>query len=352
MTKSKFTDEQILVLLRDPQYTSNRQIASALGKDTICGAFHKKLTQLRKENGIPEPERKRGRKAGSTNNQTAKKEVKDIKPPVPLNTETLSFDDIRVEDRLLRNGKRLVVIAVSAEEISVRNMQEQILHFSRKYCEKYASEFTRVSPGDLKGAPVHTYRIKPREEQGLIGGIDVKKPSTEFAYTAENLKENEKASAGMSDAIADAYGLPAKETKKPGMTINPVFEAAVQAMEAQNKAKKETIAPPENVIREAVKSVITEATNVKIDLEMESSSDPVSPFAREPEGYIDPAYSFDRKPEPVKSEIRDYLSDINQLLNILAGDCTEPEMAEQTKKLICYKLVIGFKREIGLEAGA
>jgi hypothetical protein len=80
------------------------------------------------------------------------------------------------------------------------------------------------------------------------------------------------------------------------MTINPVFEAAVQEMEAQHKAKMEP-APcvhfnqdcnaPETDSCEECKDFKDE---IKLDLEMESSADPVSPFARKPAGYIDPEW--------------------------------------------------------------
>ena len=75
--------------------------------------------------------------------------------------------------------------------------------------------------------------------------------------------------------------------RKPA-TINPVFEAAVQEMVAEHEAKKET---------------------VKIDLEMESSADPVSLFPRESEGYIDPGWGV-TKQGPEERPIRNYLSDI------------------------------------------
>ena len=43
------------------------------------------------------------------------------------------------------------------------------------------------------------------------------------------------------------------------------------------------------------------------------------------------------------------MDQIDQLLDLLIKDCAEPDMAEQVKKIICYKLVIGFKKEISSE---
>lgn len=289
MANIKVTEEMIVAVLCDPQYTSERQRSLALWP-TASGSHLRKFKELRKKYNIPEPEPgKRG------------KPIKVERPP-----STLRYEDIRKDDRLMKGKKRLIVLAVKEDVMLLQKMDGATYTLSRKIFNATAGEYSKVPPGGPQAGPVKTY-VDP-----ALKGLD---------------------------------------GRKPGMTINPVFEAAVQDMVAQNEAKEQPIVP-ESMIREAVQSAIDDTTNIKLDLEMESSADPVSPFTREPEGYIDPAYSFDREPEPAKPEIRDYLSDINQLLDILVGDCAESEMAEQTKKLICYKLVIGFKREIGQEVGA
>ena len=309
MTKSKVSDEQIIEKMMKLKNPSDRQIAIACGV-TPNGSFSNRLREIRRNNKIPEPDRTRkGR-------------------PPAKDTDILRFEDVRKDDRLMKGKKRLIVLAVKDDELLLQRMDGTSFTISRKTFNATA-EYSKVSAGDPQAGPVKAY-IDPSLKIGDIKvcGQPIKTMSDGLKEKILNgLKEGEKASSGMSEAIADAYGLPAKD-RKPA-TINPEFEAAVKEMEAQHKSKKDPI---------------------KIDLEMESSADPVSLFPQEPQGYIDPEWGFIKQKSEEK-HIRDYLSDINQLLDILVGDCAEPEMAEQTKKLICYKLVIGFKREIGQEAG-
>lgn len=309
MAKSKFTDDEIYALIDEGK--TNAQIARAMGMTQ--GSVNTRINRLRAQG------------------EKAKEETKppESKPEAFTEPKDNPFPFERNE-QIMYDGRLHIVNSVGQDRMIIReNATLTPKTITADDFEKNKALFKKLKPKS-ENQYENITRNRPDEEPEKLKHQPATEQKTKFEQVAERLKENEKASSGMSEAIADTYGLPAKEPKKPGMTINPVFEAAVQEMEAQYKAKKEPI---------------------KLDLEIESSADPVNPFTRESEGYIDPAYSFDRKPEPVKPEIRDYLSDINQLLDILIGDCTEPEMAEQTKKLICYKLVIGFKREIGQEAG-
>lgn len=108
----------------------------------------------------------------------------------------------------------------------------------------------------------------------------------------------------MSDAIADTYGLPAKEPKKPGMTINQDFDDCFK--------------PIQKVVEDVKKEPIPPTESIKLDLEMENSADPVSPFTREPEGYIDPEW-FNTLPRKGTVEYRIWQKAIQGIKDINAA---------------------------------
>jgi hypothetical protein len=82
---------------------------------------------------------------------------------------TLSFSDIRENDRLMRAGKRLVVVTTEPSYIRVRRMDGTTETISRKDFSEHAAEYTRVSAGDPQGGPVTTYYIEPGTEVGKGG---------------------------------------------------------------------------------------------------------------------------------------------------------------------------------------
>lgn len=81
---------------------------------------------------------------------------------------TLAFSDIKENDRLMRAGKRLVVITTDPSYIRVRRMDGTTETISRKDFSRHATEYTRVPAGDSQGGPVTTYYIPPGTEPGDI----------------------------------------------------------------------------------------------------------------------------------------------------------------------------------------
>jgi hypothetical protein len=124
-----------------------------------------------------------------------------------------------------------------------------------------------------------------------------RKPDAE--KTVEDLfARNEQASCGMSEAVADAYGLPA------------------QPMDLAH-----------------------------IDLEMDDMTEPMGPF--KDIDYTDSEWGGAEK--EISDTVlgrREYLDKIDQLLDLMIGDCKDPEMAYQVRKLACFTLITGIKDEI------
>lgn len=292
---TKITEDQIVKVLRDPQYKSERQRSLALWP-TPSGSHITKFREIRKKYGIPEPE-------APIKGRPATREIPKSREAV------LRFDDIRKDDRLMRGPKRLIVLSVDNEGILFRRMDGSEYRVTRKQFELTAQEYTKVPLGDPQGSPVKVYT----DPSFKISAGDVKVNGQPIKNLPDAVKEKivEKLIEEVPISTSSAKELAGR---KPA-TSNPKFEAAVQDMIAMNETREDPVKVPEP-------------------------------------DYIDPAYSFDRQPEPAEKIIRGYLADIDQLLDILIRDCAEPEMAEQTKKLICYKLVIGFQREIGQEVGA
>jgi hypothetical protein len=82
---------------------------------------------------------------------------------------TLAFSDIKENDRLMRAGKRLVVVTTDPSYIRVRRMDGTTETISRKDFSKHAAEYTKVPQGDPQGGPVTTYYIEPGTEVGKGG---------------------------------------------------------------------------------------------------------------------------------------------------------------------------------------
>lgn len=138
MARSKLTEEQIIKVLRDPQYTSERQRCVALGL-TASGSYSKKFQALRKKHGIPEPE--------------PAKPGKQVKRD---EADALKFEDIQKNDRLMREGKRLIVVDIDAEKITLQRMTGSTFMLTKEEFESTGG-YIRVPAGDPQGSPVKTY---------------------------------------------------------------------------------------------------------------------------------------------------------------------------------------------------
>jgi hypothetical protein len=102
----------------------------------------------------------------------------------------LAFSDIKENDRLLRSGKRLVVVTTDPSYIRVRRMDGSTETISRKDFSEHAAEYTRVPTGDPQGGPVTTYYIEPGTEPGKDAPTELtREERTEMEGILEGLKE-------------------------------------------------------------------------------------------------------------------------------------------------------------------
>lgn len=147
----KYTDQQILAVLKDPSYKSNRQRAIALGT-LPNGGMNRRINEVREKYGLPEPEpSKIGRPA-------KKKEDMGI----------LKYEEIKKDDRLIHDKKRLIVLAIDSQEMTLKRMTGSTFVLSRKRFDAMAKDFKKLPTGDPQGGPVTTYYIPPGTEVGDI----------------------------------------------------------------------------------------------------------------------------------------------------------------------------------------
>lgn len=280
MKGQKMTAEreaEYVKVLRDPQYTSERQRCMALGV-TPSGGTQRKLQELRNKYGIPEPEPwKKGPQKGSH---------------IATEPEVLKFSDIRKEDRLIRDHKRLAIIAVTENDLTYRDMQERVFTITRGYFEKHAREFTKVTPGDPKGNPVTAY-IDPAVKKPAVDNPD-------FDTAVQDMVKGTKFEQVMARAKAEKSS---RDDTRYMPTVESLFVGPPKA------------APP------------------SIDIEM----DPIR------DDQMDPAYLFDRMPD-MEREIsetvigrRDYLDRIERLLDLMAP-LDDDGLRERTK-LLCERIL-------------
>jgi hypothetical protein len=244
MAKSKFTDDEIYALIDEGK--TNAQISRAMGMTQ--GSVNTRINRLRAQ----------GEKAKEGSKQTEPKPEK----PVELTGTPFPFDR---NEQIMYDGKLHIVNSIGKDRMIIReNATLTPKTLTTDDFERNKSLFKK-----LKSKSENQYeniaRNRPDEEpEKSVETLFKPEPSpdqkTKFEKLVERMRE---------EAV----------TRKPA-TINPVFEAAVQDMVAQNEAKKEPI---------------------KLDPEMESSVDPVSPFPKEPEGYIDPEWMC--KPIPHKGTL-------------------------------------------------
>jgi len=277
MKGQKITAEreaEYVAVLRDPQYTSERQRCFALGV-TPSGTVGKKFRELREKHGIPEPERDKrgGRRIGPADESGA-----------------LRVDDIRKDDRLMYGKKRLIVLSVDDEGLRLRRMDGNEYRLSWRQFKANASQYTKVPAGDPQGSPVKSYRIEPEKSTPEPTGL-----KTKFEQVVERQKEILTSESSVKDLAG-----------RKSATINQDFEDAVCEMEAEHDARK---AAPKVVDRGDGYSEIVRAepaipamAPVHIDLEMEDSADPVKLTVKsDPEDYTDPEW-FER-PIPRKGTV-------------------------------------------------
>lgn len=158
--RTTVTDDQIVELIKSNPTMSNRAIAMELGM-SVSGPTNTRIKQLRAT----------------------------INGEAPIGP-TLNFSDIRVNDRLLRAGKRLVVVSAEESYIRVRRMDGSAESISRKDFSQRAAEYTKVPFGDSQGGPVTTYHIPPGTEPGKDAPTELTEGErTEMEGILEGLKE-------------------------------------------------------------------------------------------------------------------------------------------------------------------
>lgn len=309
MPKAKVTDGQIIKAIKANPNMSNRAMAIELGLSL----------------------------SGSTNSR-----INKLKAAVQINQQP----DIQLYDTVTKDGIWYRVIGIDKDGFAVRrtdnNGDTTVVPRG-----DYLAGKTGFTKRDLP--PVKTY-IDPLLKGKIIPDPPIM-PSLKIA--AGDIKINNQPIKNLPDSVKGKIVdklqksvIP--ETKKP--TINQEFEATVQELVQCNNR----VAAKANLINK----IVTEKPELEpaahaIETELADRERTESEIKRRigyaEDDYIDPEWGITQKPAQESKPIRGYLVDINQLLDLLIGDCDSPEMAEQTKKLICYKLVIGFKKELGIK---
>lgn len=151
---SKVTDQEVLEVLRDPGYKSDSARCIALNI-TPNGGIYKRFKRLRAEHGIPEKEKKKKPDIKKPSKITFPKETK-----VGAAAEMLKFEDIKKDDRLTRNGKRLIVVAIDDSAMTLQRMDCSVFTLTRTQFNN-TEGYSKVPAGDPRGGPVTTYRIDP-----------------------------------------------------------------------------------------------------------------------------------------------------------------------------------------------
>jgi hypothetical protein len=306
--RAEVTEEQIIRVLRNPQYTSERQRCIALGI-VPSGSQIKKFNTLRKRYGIPDPEPGKRGKAMSINT---------IAPaPAPL-----KFDDIQKDNRLMWRKKRLIVILKTDEEIRFRRMDGSEYKLSRKQFEETAAEYTLVPPGDPQGGPVKTY---------IDHSLKVGKAVDAVFGTAEITHKTDKKPATINPNLEECF--------KPAPELTPEERAELEEIAEALKA--------EMITEDKVKEVFGITEEVQL------------PKAEIPEPFKDEDY-VDSEWGAAEKEIsdtvlrrREYLDKIDQLLDLMMPVCRlNPLLKVDVKNLAKSIMETGFNEEFRKDAGA
>jgi hypothetical protein len=295
MSKSKIADEEIKKYINEGK--SNYQIY----KET--GVNYARTDKLRKEYGnlLPDPERPAGQK------------MEPIPAVPPEHAETVKPFPFEPKDDVIYGGLMHRVRSVGQTRmILCRNADLKGVTIMLGDYNAGRADVRKVGekpPIKTAGEDVALKRRRQDEEPETPAKPPVtifervaarkadRKPDAE--KTVEDLfARNEQASCGMSEAVADAYGLPA------------------QPMDLAH-----------------------------IDLEMDDMTEPMGPF--KDIDYTDSEWGGAEKEisDTVLSR-REYLDKIDQLLDLMISDCKDPEMAYQVRKLACFTLITGIEGEI------
>lgn len=336
--KSKIADEEIRKYINEGK--TNAQIAKALGVKQPN--INVRINKLRAEFGklLPDPEQ-------------------------PAKPEALKFENIQKDDRLMLDGKRLVIVAVGTEGFSFRNMQGSIKFTHRKEFEKNIKNYTKVPPGDPQGAPVKAYKVDPKPKISAgdikVGGKPIKDlPDKDKAKIVEHLQEKIAPDPPIISSLL--------EGRKPA-TINPEFEAAVQEMVAENEAKKvpcvhftqnckdprgdDFVCTECQDYQDELAEEAGKPEPIHLDLEMDSISDPVESFGSAPDDYTDPEW-FD-KPIPRKGTVERAIWDkaykeieeIRTLRSTILSALNCGERLPNTEVGLYNKYVSKYQQEVG-----
>lgn len=301
MPNHKYSNEQLLELLKDPKYKSNRQIAIALGKKSIDGALNERLNQLREDNGIPKPSGKRGAPVlpKAARNIAAPK-IQEIDstykvPAPPPGTELLKFDDIRPGDPLLRNGKPIDVIGLEKDKKSAEK-DRLIIKDRFNYTDKVMRKYFDDNPGKFV-----------RDEARI--GSKAKPVNEAHKLTAGNIKVNGQPIQNLPDSVKEKIVEKLKEDAVPDPAENTDLEIAIES--APTDAGPLHIGHFEDV----------DYTDSEWDGAEKEISDTV--LAR-----------------------REYLDKIDQLLDLMISDCTDKDMAFKVAGVAAKILENGIADEI------
>lgn len=315
------TDEQILEVLRDPQYTSEKQRAEALGITPNSGT-NNRFRAIREQYGIPEPEppKKPGRP----------KKVQAEPPSAEPTTTPFPF---KPGEQILYAGRLHTVNSVSRSNMVIRENAsltaktitaddyERNEDLFKTLEKKPQNTYERISFNKIDDALVGKNRVNTNG-----GGTEVKKilsvepvKAADAMKALEDLFKPEPIGAKTKfEQVAEQLKEEVEPARKPA-TINQDFKAVVQDIDALQEASDDTL-----------------------------QNQP----AFEDADYTYPAHGFDRVVEIAPAR-RGFLDRIDQLLDLTLQDCTDRDTAMMVADLAEKILDTGITAEIaGLLKGA
>ncbi len=215
--KQKFSDEQLIELLQNPEYTNNKQVIDAIGASS-CGALNNRLNQLRKANGLPiAPSRgkKKAEPVDTVECPAGNDRPVDISSPPA--EETLNWDDIQPDARLLRLGKPIKVVSIGPAAMTIEDRFGFKGNIDRKYFEENREKFAR--------------------DKDRAGGIEAEKHNSEDPIKTMEAEQSVESLFGAIDP-----GKTVVAHCKPGMTTIPAPDNEIEAPKAPTIAPMEAAA--------------------------------------------------------------------------------------------------------------
>jgi hypothetical protein len=314
MSRQKFSDEQLIKLLQNPEYKNNNQIVKALGSKPY-GALNNRLNQLRKNHGLPAAD---GRKKPGL-------EIALVIPDEPPETDPVKLDPFPFEpkEQVVFGGRLHTVRGV---EINKLVMYENC-------------SLRRVT------VTLEAWNKNKNLVRGLNEKPPIKTAGEDVALKRRRQDEEPETPAKAAGTIFERVAA-RKADRKPAV-INQDFEECFKPIDQTTEDEVPGLYEAEAI--DTIESVPSDAGPLHIDLEMDDSADPVSlpaPFADVE--YTDSDWgSAEKEISDTVLGRREYLDKIDQLLDLMAPMIKNKDIAYKTTGLAISILTTGISGEAG-----